>query len=693
MTSIASEIPAQPMIDMENPLYCPAESASKYLKSITTGGGIRKLRKKEKSMIFKGTKEKKIIVSSFSKMLAQVAIAMQKEKENQGFKETSSLSLSKVSTSDCYDYGTPARRPVRKTRKDRAAQSLLEAKLVTPVSRRGHSPNLHSISISLPKIPTDDLLSSSSASTLSLPFTDVSSETSLNETPSPITPPLPPGLGYQIKSEPTEQVEDNIRKPQSSFNAHFQQVKIEAPVLKKTKRSLEEAFPELLKNPFTSTRSFTSDFTKIECNENSTSDRSLDLEPEDLKGIERGRKLNYRVGNSPDKGTRVDFKTKEDNMDAAQMKRRLQELEESVYGPRIGTETPRGFQILIQRLDRMMPGIKLGNRLETLGQIATAGNGSHLNNEHRMTQKAKDGPHQAAADLLAAEGLLNERIINVFRTSEVTRLDLGPSLSEEGGLNIGGRTVWNVFTRPHSFLFLSELSFNNTPVLDMDLVKLIGLPKLAVLGSKNTGVGDEGVFHLIALKLTLTRLDLSDNPCVTDDAVPALNLCINSKLNFLGLVGTSVAMPGLRLMAKLIQREDRIVDVEIPEACESYIDDIPNIYLLYPQPPLITSPALCSRLSAAALQRNLEAHAEVANKRLATVGAKAAPVKIFTGGTKEEMCERLRNLLVKREVDLVVWGMIYGYGEADGGEWAGKDDTKKYIEAQAAAIEAHKGLR
>lgn len=102
---------------------------------------------------------------------------------------------------------------------------------------------------------------------------------------------------------------------------------------------------------------------------------------------------------------------------------------------------------------------------------------------------------------------------------------------------------------------------------------------------------------------------------------------------------------------------------------------------------------MCSRLSAAALQRNLEAHADVANKRLATVGAKAAPVKIFTGGTKEEMCERLRNLLVKREVDLVVWGMIYGYGEADGGEWAGKDDTKKYIEAQAAAIEAHKGLR
>lgn len=41
------------------------------------------------------------------------------------------------------------------------------------------------------------------------------------------------------------------------------------------------------------------------------------------------------------------------------------------------------------------------------------------------------------------KGLLNERIINVFRTSEITHLDLSASLSEEGGLNMGGKDVWD----------------------------------------------------------------------------------------------------------------------------------------------------------------------------------------------------------------------------------------------------------
>ncbi|KAJ4000693.1 hypothetical protein F5050DRAFT_368366 [Lentinula boryana] len=408
--------------------------------------------------------------------------------------------------------------------------------------------------------------------------------------------------------------------------------------------------------------------------------------------------MTHNVAHSPDtenfkdQARGADLKAEYIDSDSAQMKRRLQDLEESVYGPRIGTETPGGYQILVNKLDEMMPGIRLGNRLAKLGQDGTTGVfGSYPNYGYGLMHKAKDGPHQAAADLLAAEGLLNERIINVFRTSEVTRLDLGPSLSEEGGLNLGGRAVWNVFTRPHSFLFLSELSFSNTPVLDMDLVKLIGLPRLAVLTLKNTGICDEGVFHLTALKLTLTHLDLSQNPCITDDAIPALCLCITSKLRFLGLVGTSIGMPGLRRMAKLIQKEERIVDIEIPEVCESYIDDIPNIYLMQPQPPLITSPALCSRLSAAALQRNLEAHAEVANKLQSTGGAEAVSAK--RSDTKGEMCRRLRDLLVQRELDLVVWGMIYGFEEADGVNWTGKDDKVKYLEAQAAAREAHKRLR
>ncbi|KAJ3777770.1 hypothetical protein FB446DRAFT_841389 [Lentinula raphanica] len=694
MATISSALASQPVVDLENPLYCPAESVSKYLQLFTTDEGVRKLNRNEKPSKGRRKNGKKMTISSFSKMLAQVALAMRKDKKGRSVKEQSAFSLSRLSPDECHNYGTPARRrPIRKTRKDPAAQSFLDAKLfLTPSPQRGLSPALHSLSISLPKAPTDNLLSSteSPTSTISLSLTsDVSTETCITKS---MSPRKPPGLGLLIEAEPSQRlnIKRNDLKP-----IHAQGITDQLALAMIKKRSLEEAFPELMKNTTVPSRSFSVEpKQEIDCSRHLSS-RLVDLDQDDLRCIKRGRKLNYRVGNSPDgdcSKVEVDSKVQNVGSDSEQLKRRLQELEESVYGPRIGTETPNGYQVLVQKLDGMMPGIRLGTRLAQVGQIENERLYRHSCHAHGILHKSKDGPHQAAVDLLAAEGLLNERILNVFRTSEVTRLDLGPSLSEEGGLNLGGRAVWNVFTRPHSFLFLAELSFNNTPVLDIDLVKLVGLPRLTVLHLKNTGIGDEGVFHLVALKLTLTRLDLSQNPCVTDDAVPALNLCILSKVRFLGLVGTSIGMPGLRRMAKLIQREERIVDVEIPEACESYIDDIPNIYLLQPQPPLITSPALCSRLSAGALQRNLEAHAEVANKSHASIGAKG--ISVFTGGTKEEMCERLRDLLVKREVDLVVWGMIYGYGEVDETDWNGKDEkAKKYVAAQAAAREAHKRLR
>ncbi|KAJ3742563.1 hypothetical protein DFH05DRAFT_1501226 [Lentinula detonsa] len=705
MNTITSELPPRPIVDTQNPLYCPAESASDYLQSIKTGGGIRKLNKKGKLTNLLGKKGKKITVSSFSKMLAKAAVAMRKERENHSGRKELALSLSQISSNDSHDYGTPERRPIRKTRKDRAAQSPVKEKLLTSSPQHNISPTFYSICVSLPKIPIDDLLSESPTSTISLPFTDASADSCITDSISPSVPLAPPGLNLQTKHEPPHESDIGQQQPKSSACVHQTKNETFIPE-KKKKRSLEEAFPELLKKPSMFNRSIPVDLQPETCcndqfTPNHLSNRSLKLDQEDFKCIERGRNIIHSIAHSPDpeilkdEALGADLKVKKNiGSDSAQMKRRLQDLEESVYGPRIGTETPGGYQILVNKLDEMMPGIRLGNRLAKLGQDGTTGVvGSYSSYRYGLMHKAKDGPHQAAADLLAAEGLLNERIINVFRTSEVTRLDLGPSLSEEGGLNLGGRAVWNVFTRPHSFLFLSELSFSNTPVLDMDLVKLVGLPRLAVLILKNTGICDEGVFHLTALKLTLTHLDLSQNPCITDDAIPALCLCITSKLRFLGLVGTSIGMPGLRRMAKLIQKEERIVDVEIPEVCELYIDNIPNIYLMQPQPPLITSPALCSRLSAAALQRNLEAHAEVANKLQSTGGAEAVSANMFGGGTKGEMCRRLRDLLVQREVDLVVWGMIYGYEEADGVTWTGQNDKVKYLEAQAAAREAHKRLR
>ncbi|KAJ4000694.1 hypothetical protein F5050DRAFT_368370 [Lentinula boryana] len=248
MNTVTSELPPRPIVDTQNPLYCPAESASEYLQSIKTGGGIRKLSKKGKLTSLLGKKGKKITVSSFSKMLAQAAVAMRKEKENHSGRKELALSLSQISANDSHDYGTPKRRPIRKTRKDRAAQSLVKEKLLTPSPQHNISPTFHSICVSLPKIPIDDLLSESPTSTISLPFTDASADSSITNSISPSVPLAPPGLNLQTKHEPPHESDIGQQQPKSS--ACIQQTKNETFIPEKQKkRSLEEAFPELLKKP------------------------------------------------------------------------------------------------------------------------------------------------------------------------------------------------------------------------------------------------------------------------------------------------------------------------------------------------------------------------------------------------------------------------------------------------------------
>ncbi|KIK68772.1 hypothetical protein GYMLUDRAFT_733748 [Collybiopsis luxurians FD-317 M1] len=254
----ASEIPPKPIVDTENPLYCPAESASKYLKSIATNESkIRKakLQDDKDSKGFKGRKDKGITVSSFVKMLTQIAVVMQKEKG----KEKLALSLSHISANDCHDYGTPpipspARRPIRKTRKDRAAQAFLKLSGPNLVPHEELSPEFDSISISLPKVPVDDVLSLSPTSTISLPNstrTDVSTENLTTKTLSPL---VPPGLG-QVDTLP----QANLTKPRPLNAPQAKQVSATIGKRMVQKRSLEVAFPELLRQPAKFARSFTCD--------------------------------------------------------------------------------------------------------------------------------------------------------------------------------------------------------------------------------------------------------------------------------------------------------------------------------------------------------------------------------------------------------------------------------------------------
>lgn len=92
---------------------------------------------------------------------------------------------------------------------------------------------------------------------------------------------------------------------------------------------------------------------------------------------------------------------------------------DTLYGPSIGTESPRGLSIFIDRLAELLPGIRLKERLSALPTKC----------------------HQGVADYLGEHGLLNARVMAMLRTSEIRYLSLSNSLEDEDGLNIEGGDI------------------------------------------------------------------------------------------------------------------------------------------------------------------------------------------------------------------------------------------------------------
>ncbi|KIJ14357.1 hypothetical protein PAXINDRAFT_26423, partial [Paxillus involutus ATCC 200175] len=243
-------------------------------------------------------------------------------------------------------------------------------------------------------------------------------------------------------------------------------------------------------------------------------------------------------------------------------------------------------------------------------------------------------------------GFLNEDALVALQGAEFRQLDLGPTMHDENGLNLPRGNVMHVFSRPGWFKNLDCLSFAGGRFReDFDLVHIQSLQQIEKLVLASTGIGNEGVFHIVSLKHKLLHLDLSKNPKIDDDAIPALILFEN--LQYLSIFDTGVLMPGLRRLAVAIQEGGRIIDIEIPSICEAYIDNLDKQYLLQPAPPLITDAGICCVLSKAALSRNLAAHAAINSS-------------IHFSGTRKEMAERLEKILETRKLDLVVQNMLAG---------------------------------
>jgi hypothetical protein len=78
-------------------------------------------------------------------------------------------------------------------------------------------------------------------------------------------------------------------------------------------------------------------------------------------------------------------------------------------------------------------------------------------------------------------------------------------------------------------------------------------------------------------------------------------------------------------------------------------------YTLQPEPQLLTDASAVGKLSAAALRRNLVAHA-------------AHSAAVVAGGTKSDMAARLGELLERRAADLVVRELLWGEEGPKAGE-------------------------
>ncbi|KAK2467283.1 hypothetical protein APHAL10511_000832 [Amanita phalloides] len=303
-------------------------------------------------------------------------------------------------------------------------------------------------------------------------------------------------------------------------------------------------------------------------------------------------------------------------------------LQDELFGPRLDPETD--MQKLVEKLDTMFPGIRIKARLN-----------------ERLKCSAS---HQTIVDFLAESGHLNANTLELFRASQIASISLSESFNDYNGLNLVSDESFFVFSKPNSYRSLTTLFLDGLCLKIPTLSHLQHLPKLTNLSLFDTGIINEALFHLVPLKYTLTRLNVARNPSIDDDAVPALLKM--TKLAYLSIAETSIQMPGARKFVTDLISSGQYIVVDFPHWCHDYVATMESKYLVEIPPPLVSNPLLCSRLSAAALKRNLAAHAAVNRD-------------VSTGGAKKDMVERLKGLLEMRLADLEVRRLIRGTSQRE----------------------------
>ncbi|CAG8707385.1 7162_t:CDS:2, partial [Racocetra fulgida] len=201
-----------------------------------------------------------------------------------------------------------------------------------------------------------------------------------------------------------------------------------------------------------------------------------------------------------------------------------------------------------------------------------------------------------------------------------------------------------VFALPNSFHQLTSLKLSSIPIRNTDIVNLRGLKKLNELFIDDTGIGNEAIAHIVALKRTLRKIDLTGNNEIDDDA--AYNLIYLENIEIIFLDGTSMSMDGIRKYVSMT-KSPRLSQITIPKESRNYLNRRNEIYCIERKYGMIEDPSRVQHLPLSHIRAQLKFHYEVNDK-------------INITGSLEELAKTLKDILKRRRDDAKVMYLAGG---------------------------------
>ncbi|KAI5793863.1 hypothetical protein DFH27DRAFT_567583 [Peziza echinospora] len=279
---------------------------------------------------------------------------------------------------------------------------------------------------------------------------------------------------------------------------------------------------------------------------------------------------------------------------------------------------------------------------------------AHLPSDIKYPLPTTEDPDELAQHL-TAQRLWTPELLAEFQHTAVTRIVLTPP----GPTAPAGHDytpLITVFFNTGVFTALTYLSLSPLSFVTHSQISLLRiLPSLKHLDLSSTHISTRSLYHLSPHWKTLTTLNITGNPGISDEAYGPLTALDN--LENLYLAGTSFSMPGLRRLATL-QKEAtaaRIAELafelpsstpprpptqcrimSIPRACEDYLNSLQRAPRYCPSIPAgmgyVTDSRMVDNLQLEALKRNLALHAKYCKD-------------VGVTGSKVELVARLKGIL------------------------------------------------